>query len=66
MSSRKAIQDSLPVLHRYGLISDKTAAAFYDAIDSIPSIECDRLQLITPSNPNRDIKASDTTIQRAN
>lgn len=38
-SSRKTIQDSLPVIHRYGLFTDDTAATFYEAIDAIPSIE---------------------------
>ncbi|HHY0495276.1 site-specific integrase [Vibrio parahaemolyticus] len=56
MSSRKAIQDSLPVLHRYGLISDITAAAFYDAIDSIPSIECDDYSSSHPVIPTGILK----------
>ncbi|MCC2525755.1 site-specific integrase [Vibrio coralliilyticus] len=56
LSSRKAIQDSLPVLHRYGLISDNTAAIFYDAIDAIPSIEEDDYSTSHPVIPTGILK----------
>lgn len=55
-SSRKTIQDSLPVIHRYGLFSDDTAAIFYDAIDAIPSIETEDYSISHPVIPTGILK----------
>ncbi|PSV62102.1 hypothetical protein C9J48_13885 [Photobacterium profundum] len=56
LSSRKAIQDSLPLLHRYGLICDNTATIFYDAIDAIPSIEGEDYSTSHPVIPTGILK----------
>lgn len=56
LSSRKAIQDSLPLLHRYGLISDNTATIFYEAIDAIPSIEGEDYSTSHPVIPTGILK----------
>lgn len=55
-SSRKTIKDSLPVIHRYGLFSDDTAATFYDAIDAIPSIETEDYSSSHPVIPTGILK----------
>ncbi|GAM65254.1 hypothetical protein JCM19232_4219 [Vibrio ishigakensis] len=56
ISSRKAIQDSLPVIHRYGLFSNDTAAIFYDVIDAIPSIEIEDYSTSHPVIPTGILK----------
>lgn len=68
-SSRKTIQDSLQVIHRYGLLSDDTAATFYNAIDAIPSIEAEDFSSSHPVIPigilKRVIKQSKERIDKA-
>ncbi len=56
LSSRTAIQESIPTLHRYGLISDDTATVFYDAIEAIPSIESEEYSTSHPVIPTGILK----------
>ncbi|KAB0287058.1 phage integrase family protein [Vibrio fortis] len=55
-SARKQILDSLPVIHRYGLFSDDTAASFYDVINTIPNFETEDYSTSHPVIPTRILK----------